>query len=200
MLQLNHGLRTGLTVLTVGMCLALAGPAASKSMYAWETEDGVSNFTDDEKQIPRRYKAVAKRQTLRSLNSYERFTPSDRKASGDYAERLRSRLSKARETARVSTPTAGWRHHGGGVRGGVQVSGRDRGAVGVGFRGDRDGGPIEVDSYRVRVGSEIATRHATVVSQDGQVLTVIRDEPNVSNITYVPRIKSGGLQVRAHKP
>ena len=193
MLQLNDGLRTGLAVLTVGICLALAGPAASKSVYAWETEDGVSNFTDDEKQIPKRYKAAAKRRTLRSLTSYERFTPSDRKASGDYAERLRSRLSQARETARVTSSTAAMRHHYRGIRGGVQVSGRDRGAVGVGFRGDRDGGPIEVDNYRVRVGSEIATRHATVVSQDGVVLTVIRDEPTVWNLSHVPRIKSGRL-------
>ena len=200
MLQLRSGVRTGLAVLTVGFCLALAGPAASESVYAWETEDGVSSFTDDEKRIPKRYKQVAKRQTLRSLKSYQRFTPSDPKASSDYAERLRSRLSEARATNRELAPTVVAGRRSGGIRGGVQVSGRDRGAVGVSLGGGSGGGPVEVDNYRVRVGSEIATRHATVVSRDGKVLTVIRSEPNVSNITYVPRIKAGSLQVRSNKP
>jgi len=199
MLQLKYGVRTGLTVMTVGLCLALAGPAASKSVYVWETEDGVSSFTDNEKHIPKRYQKEAKRETLRNLKSYERFTPSDRKTSGDYAERLRSRLSEVRETNRVPSVTVAMQQSQ-GVRGGVQVSGNDTGAIGVGFGADPDGDPIEVDNYRVRVGNEIATRHATVVTQNGRVLTVVRGEANVSNITYVPRIKPGNLQVRAHKP
>ncbi len=189
MLQLDNGLRTGLAVLTVGMCLALAGPAASKSVYAWETEDGVSSFTDDEKHVPKRYKKAAKRQTLRSLQSYERFTPSDRKAAGDYAERMRSRLSERREAARAHAPMHKLHHRGKGM--GIQVSGRDRGAVTLHSRHHDNGEPTRVDELRVRVGSEIATRHATVVSQGDRVLSVITEEANVTNLTDTPTIKAG---------
>lgn len=192
MLQLKSGLRTALAVLTAGFCLILAGQAASKSVYVWETEDGVSSFTDDEKQVPKRYKGAAKRETLRNLQSYERFTPSDGKATGNYAERLRSRLSTLRESSRVEAPAHPGMYRRDGSRAGIQVSGRDRGAVGIALGGRHGGhGPVDVENWRVRVGSEIATRHATVVSQGGKILSVIRDEANVSNISDIPRIRNG---------
>ena len=187
MLQLDQ-IRSCLAVMTVGVCMALAGPAASKSVYAWETEDGVSAYTDDEKQIPKRYKGIAKRQTLRHLKTYSRFTPSGRKVSGSHAERVRTRLAELRESARTSAPTYG-HHRGMGL--GVQVSGRDRGAVGLRLGRYGGGEPYVVNDLRVRVGSEIATRHAIVVSQGDRVLSTTLGERNVSNISDIPRLKAG---------
>src|SRR5262245_29594225 len=69
--------------------LVLAGSAAAdRAYYTWQTEEGAVAFTDDAKAIPEAYRKQAQRRTLRSLESYERLTPNDARATSDYAARL----------------------------------------------------------------------------------------------------------------
>ena len=83
-------------VLLLAAPLLWAVPAAAGDVYYWVTEAGVHSYSDSLKQVPKRYRAEARKSRLGSLASYERWTPSDRVKDGDHAGRLPSNLARLR--------------------------------------------------------------------------------------------------------
>jgi hypothetical protein len=61
--------------LTAALAAALLAPAAARAdLYRYETEQGTVAFTDDIERVPARYRASAKREDPRDLESYSRLT------------------------------------------------------------------------------------------------------------------------------
>jgi hypothetical protein len=192
---------TSLEIRKSGVRLTLAlilgfGVTASASageVYSWTTDDGIQSFSNERKQIPTRYKDQAKRRTVGSLQSYDRFTPGPKVTGDDYAKRIQNRLVDLRERAdrqemrmaRVSQPassraassdvTVDWRQN--NSRGSSLGFG-----VPLGRAASGDGeGILHVQDVRLpRSGSDMTTHHAQIVRRGGKVVAVFEAERNDS--------------------
>ena len=164
--------------------LLVAGPAAAESYYAYRTAEGAYAFTDDPRAIPEAYRAQAKRAALRSLRSYARLTPSDARATSDYAKRLDQRLAYLRElnqptvaaptgrAARASAPAIT-----------LQTGGEDSPALQI---TPVDGGgsdePVIVETLRARPANRLVTRNNVVVRQGDKTLAIVRSRGREWNV------------------
>ena len=76
--------------LTLALVLlgAPGGALAADRIYSWETEEGTLAFTDDPKQIPARYRAVATSRGREDLGRYERASVSATASAVPHADRL----------------------------------------------------------------------------------------------------------------
>ena len=170
------------------VCLGMAGSASAGTVYSWQTDDGTFAYTDDRKRIPERYRNQAKSRSMKQLSNYKRFTASSVRTEGDYAGRLNDRLDHLRDGGAIAMAAPG-------VASGVfLVRGRDhhrptrievdRHGPHVRVPAGGSGGPVTVEEIRVRPDSvlgdngSMATRHITVVRQDGRVISVTRPHHN----------------------
>ena len=165
--------------------LALAGPSGAESYYSYRTDEGAYAFTDDFKAIPEAYRAQARRNTLRSLRGYERLTPSDARATSEYAQRLDQRLAYLREmnqqaqaqeaarTARGSAPAIA-----------LQTGGEGSPLLQI-TPVDADSGdePIIVETLRAHPANRIVTRNNTVVRQGDKTLAIVRSRGREFNVS-----------------
>jgi len=87
-------MRTFAAILFMVLCTALASTADAET-YRWVTEDGTVSFTDDEKQIPKRYRAAAAEVDLKTMSA-DRFTPTKAAETAEYAAALNARLERLR--------------------------------------------------------------------------------------------------------
>ena len=174
--------------------LVLAGTAAAESAYyAWRTDEGAYAFTDDARAIPEAYRKQAQRRTLRSLESYGRLTPSNPRATSDYAQRLDARLAYLRErneratgpetaarTARRSAPAIA-----------VRTGGEDSPLLEITPVGaDGSDEPVIVETLRARPADRIVTRNNTVVRQGDRTLAIVRSRGREWNVTEDIHIES----------
>lgn len=185
-----------------GLMMMAAAPVAAGQLYRWTTSDGTIAYSDDAKRVPEAYRASASRTSVKALEGYARFTPSDDGAQARYAEALEARLVRLRALnateAPLAAPTA-VQHPvtGMDLRSTRRVSERrfvgfDGAGRRVYRRTDRmrtldepvpslalpvdpdDSAPVIVERRRVLDGDTNVTRHVTVVEQGGRVLSVIK--------------------------
>ena len=172
--------------------LVLAGPSAAESYYAYRTDEGAYAFTDDAKAIPEAYRGQAQRSSLRSLRSYERLTPSDARATSDYAKRLDARLAYLREmnqqalaeqtarSPRASAPAIA-----------LQTGGPDSPMLQITpVDGDASDEPIIVETLRAHPADRIVTRNNTVVRQGDKTLAIVRSRGREWNVNEDIHIES----------
>lgn len=161
----------------------LATPALAET-YGWRTEDGVYAYTDDPQHIPARYADQARLVPLRSLRSYERYTPQDPVASNHYANRLADRLAYLRGlnaapppavAARAGAPAAAPQ---GSISFSTGGANDPRIEVPVGQSGDL---PIVVDPILAKRKGDFRTRRVTLVKQGDRVIAVLKGSPHVFN-------------------
>lgn len=95
------GLRT-LGLLAAVAALSMGEAADAARLYRWTTEDGTVAYADDVKRIPERYRARAETVMTRGLEGYGRLTPTDARATSDYAARLTDRLEYLRGASATS--------------------------------------------------------------------------------------------------
>ncbi len=172
-----------LVALVAGVGL-LGGSAGAEGAYTWQTRDGVESYTNDPRDIPRRYRAEARPTELESLQSYPRFTPVDSTASRQYANRVAIRLAYLRSlnaglgTAKTA-PTAG------GEQVVVRVD-RDNASPEIAgpTRGDGRGEPVVTEIRRYKVKGWEVTRHNTVVRQGDRVLAVVKPRPHQGSVAF----------------
>jgi len=181
MLKLNQKIdnRTACAVIAAAVCVAIAVPALAGGVYSWRTLDGSQAFTDDAKQIPARYRDAAERQTLRHLEDYSRYTPSQVGTQEPYAERLNRRLSHLRETMAPREPVEAAAPEGMrlGVPAGTGRYGQSE-QISLPLDGEDDD-PIVIESVRLqRDPGHITTRHATVIRQGDRIISVRKSERN----------------------
>ena len=84
----NWMARAGVLVLA----FVLGASASAGTLYSWKTEDGTFAYTNEKKRIPAKYKTEAKKSTLKSMESYERFTPGPKIDDTAYGDRIVQRL------------------------------------------------------------------------------------------------------------
>jgi hypothetical protein len=160
----------------------LATPALAET-YSWRTEDGVYAYTDDPQHIPARYVEQARLVPLRSLRSYERFTPQDPVASNHYANRLSDRLAYLRVlNAAPEVPVA--------ARAGARAAGQGAISFSTGGPNDPrlelpvgDGGaaPIVVDPVLAKSTGDFRTRRVTLVKRGDEIIAVLKGSPHHFN-------------------
>jgi hypothetical protein len=173
--------------------LAFAGPAAAESYYSYRTDEGAYAFTDDAKAIPEAYRAQARRHALSPLRRYQRLTPSDSRATSDYAKRLEARLSelrgmnqqaRAEQAARsgpASAPTIALQTGGEGSPL-LQITPVE-GAT-------SDDGPVIVETLAAKPAGGIVTRDNTVVRQGDKTLAIVRARAREWNLSEDIHIES----------
>jgi len=168
--------------------LVLAGSAAAETAYyTWRTEEGAYAFTDDARAIPEAYKKQAQRRTLRSLDSYGRLTPSDGRATADYAKRLDARLAELRErneraaVAAAQTAAEPARENGPAIAlrtGGDHSPLLEVTPVGAGGSDE----PVIVETLRAHPANRLVTRNNTVVRQGDRTLAIVRSRGREWNV------------------
>lgn len=207
-----HKLICRSALLSLGLAVLAGSTASAGELYRWVTSDGTIAFTDDAKRVPKAYRAGATRTSRPSLQTFERFTPVDAKAEAARAEQLAERLAGLREindpealapiveTPAPAAPVVDRLD----LRSEERVEGRKL----VGFRNGRpvyrrtsrvrsvedpapslalpvdpgSSAPVVVEKRRVFDSESETTRHVTVVSQDGRILSVVK-----------PRARAGGV-------
>jgi len=170
--------------------LLVAGSAAAeRAYYAWRTDDGVYAFTDDPKAIPEAYRKQAERRSLRPLATYGRLTPSDPRATSDYAKRLDARLAELRERAEgmaapeaeiaaaPTTPTGS----GPGIS--LRTGSSDDSPMLEIAPDEAGGGPVIVEEVAARRQNGIVTHDNTIVRQGDRTLAIVRSRPREWNIS-----------------
>ena len=165
------------------------------TLYHWVTDDGTYSFTDDPDHVPARYQAKARKQESKSLDGFERYSPTDAAAQATYREELAKRLERLRALngfddpyaptpMRFEAPVAAAASQQPGYEAIVEVN--DSTSLRVPTRGG-DKGPIIVEEVRVRRRGNITTVHDTVVRQGDEILMVVRPdnshEASASDIT-----------------
>ncbi len=162
-----------------GLVFVLGASASAGTLYSWKTEDGTFAYTNERKQIPAKYKGEAKKSNLKSMESYDRFTPGPKSDGKAHQERVMERLEVLRTSVgdseqmgaagageRVVNVNVGSGGRNGGNQAEVQIP------VGLGMD---DMEPIVVEHIRMKpVAGSNATRHARVVKQGDRVLAVIK--------------------------
>ena len=164
-----------------GLALAIAAPSLAKTTYHWVTDDGVASYSDSLKRVPERYRSRVSKVTLKDLRNYPRWTPSDTRAEGSYAERLPANLERLRsvndERARHGHARRmgmhGRRHPGDRIV--VRAGRSDRGGPEVQAGFDRGAGIVSVEDVRVKT-DRGSSRHVRVVRQGDRVIALIKGE------------------------
>jgi hypothetical protein len=178
---------------TIAAVLVAESAAAESVYYAWRTDEGAYAFTDDARAIPEAYRKQAERRTLRSLQTYQRLTPSDARASSDYAKRLDARLAYLRERGeRVAAAEAA-----------AFEAPRTASAPGITLRtgdeqsptleitpGEAGSGPVVVETVSARREQDIVTHDNTIVRQGDRTLAIVRTRPRQWNISEDIHIES----------
>jgi hypothetical protein len=161
----------------------VAGPAAAQSRYyAWRTEDGGYAFTDDAKAIPAAHRASAETRSLGSLRGYSRLTPSDARASRDYAARLDERLAHLRAFNAPPAPEApATAAAASGPSLSLRTGGDDSPLLQI--AGDAASEePMIVETLRAHPANRIVTRNNLVVRQGDRTLAIVRSRGREWNV------------------
>jgi hypothetical protein len=172
--------------LSIAVCAGLllaSTPSMAGNLYYWVTEEGTHAYSDALKRVPNRYRAQAQRSPLPELESYDRWTPSDRTATGSYASRLTENLERLRKINAGTSPAQGTPAPAGAIA--MQL-----GAFGPGLQfgvptAQAAGEPVVVQSARTRLPGDRATRNLTYVQQGAETLAVIVDQDNDSEIVQL---------------
>ncbi len=173
--------------LVVGAGALLAATVAdAKTVYRWETEEGVISFADEMKRVPERYRAQVTRIDTKTLSSAKRFSKMATPASAPHAAQLEARLETLRamnETeaplgaavAAETPPVLEGLSLSGIRRDGSRMRSTDALTPTLNLGAVDSEAPVVVEEIRVRSeGSPPVTRRVTVIRQGDEVLAVIK--------------------------
>jgi hypothetical protein len=170
----------------ITLAFVLGASASAGTLYSWKTEDGTFSYTNEKKRIPAKYKAEAKSSKLKSMKSYDRFTPGPAASDTPYGDRIVQRLEvfHAASSATVAAGAAGVAPQS-YVK--LDLGGNDRDGSGIEIpigAGVDDSEPVYVEEVRMRPEKGHTTsRHVRIVKQGGRILAVIKDPPNDQPLT-----------------
>jgi hypothetical protein len=153
----------------LGLALLLASSSRAGEIYSWKTVDGNVAFTDNQKNIPARYRDQVQVRKSEGIEDYERFTSEDSTQTERYADQLAERLEYLRwvNSGGDTAPAVGQNV---GVAS-VTVSGVD-----LRLPAADTSRPIIVEKLRVMSADQITSRHDTLVSQGGTPLAIVRGD------------------------
>jgi hypothetical protein len=190
-----------LTALLVLAGLTLVLPAQAGTLYKWTAADGTVSFSDDPDRIPARYRSQAVKQTTKSLETFERFTPTDPAAQADYRKALALRLERLRALNGYGGIAEGYAPAAPAVAAAeaapfeAVVAVGNKTAIRVPTTPGSSNGPLIVEEVRVRRPGQVTTVHNTVVRQGDDIVMVVRPqnthESSPSDITDERRLLGG---------
>jgi hypothetical protein len=153
----------------LGLALLLASYSKAGEIYSWETADGNVAFTDNQKNIPARYRDQVRVRKSEKIQDYARFTSDDSTQTERYSDQLAKRVEYLRwvNDGRDAAPAVGENV---GVAA-VTVSGVD-----LRLPAADTSAPIIVEKLRVKAADQITSRHDTLVSQGGTPLAIVRGD------------------------
>ena len=171
--------------------LLSAGLAEAKTVWRWQTEEGVYAFTDDPKRIPARYRSQARASTLRPLATYSQYTPAQRSGQKSWTKNMQQ---AARNLAELNARVDG---RGPGVVYGVADPGTDaviRSSTSgqtfveaqTGLATADSGEPLVIEEKRFYVPGLNVTRRDTIVRQGDRILAITKPLPNQDDISQIP--------------
>ena len=171
-----------------------AVPAAAGDVYYWVTEEGVHSYSDSLKQVPNRYRGEARKSRLNALESYDRWTPSDRAKEADYVRRLPENLARLRAfnasdergdaAAAAERTTLQVGPAGSNVQLNLPAQGSGR-------------QPVVVQTARAELPGEDATRNITFVRSGDETLAVLLGNRNEGRVV---QLSSEELEVLLERP
>lgn len=165
----------------MSLAFVLGASASAGTLYSWKTEDGTLAYTNEMKRIPARYKGGAAKSNLKSMQSYDRFTPGPKLDETSYGDRIVERLEVLRANDTSARTVAGTAIASGGGSSFVRVNaanGMNSSAVvniPVAAQAD-DMEPVVIEHVRMKPGKgRMTSRHFKIVKQGDRVLAVIKD-------------------------
>jgi hypothetical protein len=180
-----------MSLLPCAAALALGGSAAAESYYSYRTDEGAYAFTDDAKAIPEAYRAQARRHAMSPLRGYQRLTPSDARATSDYAKRLDARLSELRGmNQQASAERAARTGSGSAPTIAIQTGGEDSPLLQVTPVEGGSSEPVIVETLSAKPAGGIVTRDNTIVRQGDQTLVIVRARSREWNLSEDIHIES----------
>jgi len=163
----GRGAFAAMVIGVLAIALLLASYSRAGEIYSWTTVDGNVAFTDNPKNIPARYRDQLQVRKSEGIEDYARFTSEDSAETGHYSDQLAKRVEYLRR-ANAHRGAARAADENVGVAS-ITVSGVD-----LRFPAADASAPIIVEKLRVKSTGQIATRHDTLVSQNGTPLAIVR--------------------------
>jgi hypothetical protein len=163
----GRGAFAAMVIGVLGFALLLASYSRAGEIYSWTAVDGNVAFTDNPKNIPARYRDQVQVRKSAGIKDYARFTSEDSAKTAHYSDQLAKRIEYLRglNSAHGAAPAAA---------GGVGVASITVSGVDLRLPAVNPSAPIIVEKLRVKSDGQIATRHDTLVSQEGRPLAIVR--------------------------
>ena len=170
------------TFLAAGVAASmLVSTAQAGEVYRYVTDAGTIAFTDEAERVPERYRAVAKKIELPSMQSYARYTPLDPAAYAAQAERLAARIDRLRELNAAldyQSAAAGVSAASGPVAAGpvvrIPTGDADDPAIEIPINFLSGTEPIVVEKKRLLDEDQDFTQHVTIIRQGDRILAIVK--------------------------
>lgn len=163
-------------LMTGGIAVAMAAPAAAGDIFSWRTEDGGYAFADDIDAVPERYRAQVEQRRTSSIRDYRRYTAEDEGASSRYQDQLAARLERLRErNAPAPEKAAGTTAASGAAPDYLTVrTGGRNGGSGVDISTPTTGeeAPLETDTVYMRRKDGMLTQPVRVTRRGDRIVSV----------------------------
>ena len=175
---LRSAVSAAAALLLGGLLPASPAGAEGRTLYHYLTDDGTWAFTDDAKNIPPRYQDRVRSETMKGLDDYRGYTPVETPG----ASREPRPPTRAPEESSLRAPEAAPAPQSSpGPRVSVRTGGANAPIVDVAPGDDRS--PVVIEKRRYRAEGSNVTRSNTIIRQGDRILTVIKPQPNSTNVT-----------------
>jgi hypothetical protein len=176
-------------IILVGLAFSTSATAGPTTIYKWVNEDGTRGYSDAKKRVPKEYRNKTTTQSIPSLSGYSKFTLEKDSEKDARLEELNARIAHLRELNESLDRMVGYSSGPPAVSSGprgteviVGSSGGSNGgnfdAVGIpaGATTSGSGGPVVIETKRMRDPESRTTRSNTIYTQDGKVIAVRRPQ------------------------
>ena len=161
-------------LMTGGILLASAVPAAAGDIYSWRTEDGGYAFADDMDAVPERYREEVDVRRGAALSGYRHYTAEDDVAAGRYEQQLAARLERLRSlnASAPGAPAGAWAASGNAPDYVTIRSGSRRGGVDVSTPTGASEEPLEVGTVYMRSKGGMLTQPVRVTKRGDKIVSI----------------------------
>lgn len=172
-------------IILIGLAFSASATAGPTTIYKWVNEDGTRGYSDAKKRVPKEYRNKTTTQSIPSLSGYSKFTLEKNADKDARLKELNARIAHLRELNESLDRMIGYSPGppavSSGPRGTEIIVGSSGGRNGGGFDAigipaSSSGGPVVIETVRMRDPESRTTRSNTIYKQDGKVIAVRRPQ------------------------